>query len=109
MIPKTFVAIAMLGTMIGTSNADSMFPGGPRFDGTIKIVALAGSSCLSDQVGQTLPAVYRAKVRPSQISEAMSVSIASRAGALYILAEGDGTFRGTDQSASGSFFLDAWR
>jgi hypothetical protein len=106
---KSFLAVAMLAAMVSPGKADSLFPGGPRFDGTIKLTDLAGSSCPPGQQGQTLPAVYRAKVKPSQLAEAMSVAIPSLAGALYILSEGDGTFKGTDQPASGSLILDAWR
>jgi hypothetical protein len=107
---KTKIALSalFLAGLASASMAASLFPGGPRYDGTIKIVNLTGASCPPGQIGLVLSAVYRAKVKPVQLAEAMSIS-APLAGALFIGAEGDGTFKGANQAYSGSFIIDAWR
>jgi hypothetical protein len=109
MIRSTVAALVVTSALVGVSQAQSIFGGGPRYDGTVKIVELIGTSCPPGQEGQVFNAVYRAKVRPRQIAEAMSVAIPTLAGAIFLVAEGDGTFRGADQIASGTFILDAWR
>lgn len=108
MTNRIVASVLMLASISTPSLAASLFPGGPRYDGTIKIVSLVGASCPAGQIGQVLPAVYRAKVLPSQLAEAISMSV-PLAGALFIGAGGDGTFKGTDQAYSGSFIMDAWR
>ena len=109
MIRSALVAAAVSAAFIGSSQAQSLFGGGPRYDGTIKILKVEGTSCLPGQEGKVFGAIYRAKVKPQQIAEAMSIAVPELAGALFIVAEGDGTFRGKSQSSSGTFILDAWR
>jgi hypothetical protein len=109
MARRALLAAAMLGATIGSAQADGPFSGGPRYDGTIKILALTGPTCPPGQVGQVFPATYRLKTKPTApIGEGISLSISSASGAFYIAAEGDGTFKGVNQSASGIFILDAW-
>ncbi len=97
-----------LAALATTSQAASLFPGGPRYDGTIKITKLTGATCPAGQLNAVFQAVYRAKVKPTQIAEAISME-APLAGALFIGAGGDGTFKGSNQAFSGSFIMDAWR
>lgn len=101
--------MAISAALVGSSEAQSPFGGGPRYDGTIRIVSAVGATCLPGQEGRTFGAVYRAKVRPRQADEAMSISVTDLAGAIFVTAEGDGTFRGTDQRVKGSLILDASR
>jgi len=109
MIRSTAIlALAISAVVAGSADAQSIFPGGPRYDGTIKIIKLIGSSCPPGQEGAVFDAAYRAKMKPTQLKEAMSVAIPAPAGAVYLTAEGDGTFRGTDQAAKGMLILDAW-
>ena len=109
MIRSAFLAMAVSAALVGPSEAQSPFGGGPRYDGTIKILNAVGPTCLPGQEGKVFGAIYRAKVRPQQINEAMSIGVPELAGAIFIVTEGDGTFRGTNQAASGTFILDAWR
>jgi hypothetical protein len=100
-------AIALSTAVIGSSQALT-FPGGPRYDGIITVTHLTGASCSEVTfVGQKLNAVYRARTKPSQIAEAISLEVPL--GALIIVAGGDGDFQGADQGATGSFIIDAWR
>jgi hypothetical protein len=102
--------VLLLGASIGSAQADSLFPGGPRFDGTIKLLNLSGASCPPGQLGQVFPAVYRTKRKPTSTgSEGMSIAIPALAGALYMVPARDGTFAGTNQPVDGTFILDAWR
>lgn len=110
MVSKVFLGLAALAAMIGTAKADFSFPGGPRYDGTIKIVALDGPTCPPGQVGQVFPTAYRAKVTPSQIEEAISVEIPPLRGAVFVVAVGGGgTLAGNHQQVNGTFILDAYR
>lgn len=106
---KNIAVSALLLTALSTAaSADSLFPGGPRYDGTVKIVKLTGVSCPPGQAGQVYPAVYRAKVKPTQLPEAIDVGGLPLAGALILAAEGDGTFKGAGQAFKGGFIIDAW-
>jgi hypothetical protein len=98
-----------LVALVSAAHAAVTFPGGPRYDGTIKIVTLTGPSCPPGLVGQVFTTAYRAKFTSNQIREAMSLSIPTYAGGAYIEANGDGTFKGTDQEVDGTYILDAFR
>jgi hypothetical protein len=108
MTRKALLSIAIFLAMGGVSWA-TIFSGGPRYDGTVKILQLTGTSCPSGQLGQVFPAVYRAKFKPTQINEAMSISFSVLAGAVFIVAQGDGTFSGTDQVVDANLILNAAR
>jgi hypothetical protein len=100
-------AIALSAALTGSSQALT-FPGGPRYDGIIKITHLTGASCSQvAAVGQNLPAVYRARTQATQVVEAISAQVPL--GALIITASGDGDFQGVDQKGTGTFIIDAWR
>jgi hypothetical protein len=106
---RIFAASALLLSALSTaSSADSLFAGGPRYDGTVKLVKLVGTSCPPGQGGQVYPAVYRAKVKPLQPVEAINVGGLPLAGAIIIAAEGDGTFKGANQAFKSGFIIDAW-
>jgi hypothetical protein len=108
---KTALLALAAAATIGSAQAQSIFPGGPRFDGTVRIVNLTGSNCPPGVEGQTYQAAFAAKTRPtSQGDERMSIVIPSLAGAYFLRAEGgNGTFAGADQVASGHYILDAYR
>ena len=100
-------AVALTAALTGSSHALT-FPGGPRYDGIITVTQLTGASCSQVTfVGQKLNAVYRARTKPAQVVEAMSIQVPL--GALLIKADGDGDFQGVDQLGSGSYIIDAWQ
>jgi len=109
MILQSILGLTVAIALFGSAEAQSVFPGGPRYDGLIRLVKLTGASCPAGQEDQAFNAAYRAKVRPTQLAEAMSVAIPAPAGGIFLVAEGDGTFRGADQKASGTLILDAYR
>jgi hypothetical protein len=110
MVKLALCSFVLSVAMIGFSVAQSVFPGGPRYDGTVKVVRLVGSSCPQSQTGSVFSASYRVKANANAtIGEAMSIAIPAPAGSLFLLAGGDLTFAGANQAASGSFILDAWR
>lgn len=102
---------AMFSVSPALAEGNSLFAGGPRYDGTVKITKLSGSSCPNAAVqllkGRTGEAVYRAKVKPTQLAEAMSIQL-PLAGALLLVAGGDGYFKGANKPLSGSFIMDAF-
>lgn len=107
MFRKWTVAVAVLSGVLGTSHAET-YPGGPRYDGTVKITALTGTTCatLSDTVGDVHIAIFRSQ-NPAGSPEAMSVFVPN--GILWMIAELDGTFAGNNQVASGTLIIDAFR
>lgn len=107
MLRSAVLALALTAGFVGSSQALT-FPGGPRYDGIITIVELTGTSCNGVTFpGQKLNAVYRARVKSTQVGEVISVEVPL--GALLIKADGDGDFQGANQKASGSFIIDAWQ
>lgn len=101
------LALGISAGLIGASQAVT-FPGGPRYDGIITIVDATGASCQGVTfVGQKVNAVYRARTKPTELDEVISVEVPL--GAIILRAEGDGDFQGTNQSVSGGFIIDAWQ
>ncbi len=110
MVRSAILAFLMAAGLAGTSQGQSIFPGGPRFDGSIKIVDLAGVSCPPGQEGKIFRAAWRIKPSPnSRREEAFTIAIPTPAGGLYVAALGDGTLAGADQAAVGTLVLDAFR
>lgn len=102
---------AMFSVSPALAEGNSLFGGGPRYDGSVKITRLSGSACPPTVVqllsGKSGDAVYRAKVKTTQIAEAMSIEL-PLAGAALIVAGGDGYFKGSNKPLSGNFIMDAW-
>ena len=110
MFRTALLTIGFSAMLTGFSQAQSPFPGGERYDGTVRIVELTGRSCPPGQEGEVFPAVFRAQLHPdSAAGEMLSLAVESLAGALFLQAEGDGTLAGRQQPASGTFILDAHR
>ncbi len=107
----TAVTALIVSLSPALAEGNSLFGGGPRYDGSIKIKDVTGTQCpptvKAQLVGLSSDAVYRAKVKPTQIAEAMSVEL-PLAGAAIIVAGGDGYFRGDNKPLSGNFIMDAW-
>ncbi len=93
------------------AQSNSLFGGGPRYDGTVTVTDLTGSACpafiVSRVKGKASEAVFRARVKPTQLVEAMSVSL-PMAGAALLVAEGDGYFKGKNKALKANFIIDAW-
>lgn len=107
----TVCSFAALAALFGSAAAAGPldFPGGPRYDGTVKVLSFSGATCPATQLNAKLSAVYRIKANSKQIPEAISVVISSPVeGAVILKAENDGTLAGKDQKVSGSFILDAY-
>src|SRR5205085_5929360 len=102
MLRKLVGASLVLAGIAGTLHAEEVFPGGPRFDGVITIVALTGSSCssLDDRAGDQHAAIFRSR-GTSTAPEAMSIAMPR--GTMYVAADFDGTFQGRRQIVDGRF------
>src|SRR6266404_2131214 len=105
MFRKCTFVIAALTSLAGVAHAET-YPGGPRYDGTVKIKALSsGCSSLSDAVGDLHTAIFRSKAGANP--EAMSVNVLH--GLLWIEAGFDGTLAGRNQLGTGTLIIDAFR
>jgi hypothetical protein len=110
MLRSAFLSAVLLAGFVGSAVAQSDFDPRPRFDGTVKITRLVGASCQDGQQGQTYQAAFAAKINPTaRAPETMTIVVPTLAGALYLRAEGNGTFVGANQVASGIFVFDATR
>ncbi len=112
----TFATVTAMTALIVSSSpalaeGNSLFGGGPRYDGSLKIKKVTGAQCppavVQTLTGLSADAVYRAKVKPTQIAEAMSVEL-PLAGAALIVAGGDGYLKGVNKPLTGNFIMDAW-
>lgn len=107
---RVLLVLALSTAFAGSSQAAQIGGGGPRYDGTVKITKLQGASCPASQEGDIFPAIFRAEGQFGQVPEALSIAIDQLAGGLFIVAKGGrGTLAGDNQSATGSYILDAWR
>jgi hypothetical protein len=107
-LKNSLLSIVFLAGLIGSAEAQSVFDPRPRFDGTVKITRLVGTSCPAGQQGETYQAAFAAKLTPGgPAGESMTVVVPTFAGAIYFKAGGDGTFAGTNQAASGTLAVDA--
>jgi len=106
---KCVYFMAFLMSVVGACHAAEVFPGGPRFDGTVTIVALTGASCstLSDQPGDVHTAIFRTKSNTSSLPEGLQITMPR--GLMFIEAQLDGFFRGRRQVVTGFFLIDAYR
>jgi len=110
------VGLGCVFALAGVAEAgNSLFPGGPRYDGYIKITEVLGSSCVYKDyisyyvLGKRFKAVFRSKTKPdSPAPETMSVEL-PLAGAIWLQAEGDGTLAGKNQSLIGTVIIDAYK
>jgi hypothetical protein len=100
---------ALLPVVAGHAWAQVDTDNNPRFDGAFVVTALNGASCAAvAQVGDSYPVIYR--VRSSgvgfQYNEAATIFLDK--GIIFLRANGDGNFRGTNQSASGEITYDSF-
>ena len=74
---KCIYFMTFLMSVVGACHAAEVFPGGPRFDGTVTIVGLTGASCatFSDQPGDVHTAIFRTKSSNSSLPEALQITM----------------------------------